>query len=78
MRGETAREQLERMELAAQRVHAEHSGPGLLDWRWVILLCDCGLSTNGLCRTCWSLPSHAVEMRLTENSALLYALRHVA
>lgn len=71
------------MENAAVRLHrqaeAAKSAPSLLDARWIVLLCDCGKSTGSpseRCPTCFSPHSHPVEMRLTEPSALVYALRH--
>lgn len=77
---ETPRETVERWEFKAQRTHEECNQSSLLADRWTILLCDCGKSCEPrrLCSSCWSYPLHPVEVRLTSDSALHYALRNLA
>lgn len=80
MRGETAKEQLERWEFKAQRVYEEARQPNLLDARFTLLLCDCGKNCEPrrLCQFCWSYPLHSLEVQPTFWGAMQHALRHVA
>lgn len=56
-------------------------GEGTKQAVWQAMLCDCGKTmgrtSSPRCEVCWTHPTHGVEVRLTESSMLLYALRNL-
>lgn len=75
-RSEAPSEILRRYEAAIERISRPR--PNWLEGRWIAMLCDCGrtLGVGGRerCPDCHTWPAHSVELRLTQHSALHYAL----